>query len=128
MKKALIIVDVQNNYFSGGCCELYHPVETAENIQKVLERFRKDQNPIIFIQHRFQVENGSKDKEWYDQIHDIVKPKENEVVLQKVVPNSFHDTGLEELLQSLHITDLVIVGMMSHMCIDTTVRAPFLVL
>ena len=52
-------------------------------------------------------------------------PLPNETIIQKHLPNSFWDTHLNEYLASKEIKQLVICGMMSHMCIDTTVRAAF---
>ena len=52
-----------------------------------------------------------------------MKPKENEKIIVKHFPNSFRETELLEYLKSKKITDLVICGMMTHMCIDATTRA-----
>lgn len=54
-----------------------------------------------------------------------VKPLPGERVIKKHFPNSFRETDLAEYLRSHDIKELVICGMMSHMCIDTTVRAAF---
>ena len=59
------------------------------------------------------------------EIHENVKPLENEIVIQKNFPNSFLETNLEVELEKLSVTELVICGMMSHMCIDSTTRAAF---
>ncbi len=59
------------------------------------------------------------------QIHDCVAPLAGETVVRKHFPNSFRDTALLDELRSRGITRLVIAGMMTHMCVDTTVRAAF---
>lgn len=51
MKQALIIVDVQQEYFSGGKLELYEPEKALEQIQKVLRLFREKEWPVFFIRH-----------------------------------------------------------------------------
>lgn len=57
------------------------------------------------------------------EIHESVKPILGEPVVRKAYPSSFRETNLKEVLDELKIEELVIVGMMSHMCVDTTVRA-----
>jgi nicotinamidase-related amidase len=59
------------------------------------------------------------------KINKHVEPKENEKVIVKHYPNSFRETGLLDFLKGKEISELVICGMMTHMCIDTTVRAAF---
>lgn len=51
MKKALLIIDVQNGYFPNGNCELFKAQEALHTIKKLLEDFRKRNLPVIFIQH-----------------------------------------------------------------------------
>ncbi len=124
--RALIVIDVQNDYFAGGACELDHPVETAEVIGKLIRGFRERKQPVIYIQHVADKTSGAMAEGSFGvQIHESVAPMEGEPVLIKHVPNSFHETGLKELLQEKGIKELVICGMMSHMCVDTTTRAGF---
>jgi nicotinamidase-related amidase len=127
MSTALLIVDVQNDYFPGGKMELVESKEASERIQKVLERFRNKNRTIIHIQHiatkksaTFFIE-GTEGSEIYKN----VKPIAEEVVLQKHYPNSFRDTTLDQYCKIKGIYSLVIVGMMTHMCIDTTTRAAY---
>lgn len=125
-KKALILIDIQNEYFENGVLELVNPIPASKNAGKLLERFREQNFPVVHIQHispagaPFFIQ-GTKGAE----IHENVKPKEGEKVFAKQFPNSFRDTGLLEYLRSNNITELVIVGMMTHMCIDATTRAAF---
>ncbi|WP_242689115.1 cysteine hydrolase family protein [Pedobacter sp. SYSU D00535] len=125
-KKALILIDIQNEYFEKGALELVNPVPASENARKVLERFREQNLPIVHIQHimpagaPFFIEGTNA-----VEIHDNVKPKDGEKLFVKQFPNSFRDTGLLEHLKSNDITDLVILGMMTHMCVDATTRAAF---
>ena len=57
------------------------------------------------------------------EIHENVKPVDGEKVITKYYPNSFRDTDLLDYLKSKSVTELVVVGMMTHMCVDATVRA-----
>ncbi|CAD0002326.1 cysteine hydrolase family protein [Flavobacterium salmonis] len=126
MKKALIIIDVQKEYFENGALELVNPIPASENAKRVLEHFRKENDTIVHVQHisaegiPFFV-SGTQGVE----IHENVKPLEGEKIITKQFPNSFRGTDLLEYLQSNEITHLVITGMMTHMCIDAGTRAAF---
>ena len=125
MKKAIILVDVQNDYFTGGKCELYDIEKTAGVVGSLLEDGRKNDEEVIYIQHVNKNPNASFFGEGTKgcEINASVKPMPNEKIFIKHRPNSFYETGLDEYLRSKEITELTICGMMSHMCIDTTVRA-----
>lgn len=127
MKPALIIVDIQNDYFEEGKKVLEGSLEAARQAKRLLETFRSQNLPVIFIQHiairagaTFLLPNTSG-----IEIHDLVKPLAGETIYQKHFPNSFRKTPLFEHLQHLHITELIIAGMMTHMCVDATTRAAF---
>lgn len=125
MKRALLIIDVQNDYFPGGKSELHNPLKALGNIQKVLETFREKKLPVIHVQH-INIREGATfflpNTEGV-QIHSKLTPIESEHIIIKHAPNSFLRTNLADIIKSNDITDLVICGMMSHMCIDTTTRA-----
>ena len=114
MKEALILIDIQNVYFTPGPLLLYKPAEAARNAAKILRKFRDEGKPVIHIRHNFKMLSG---------IHNTVKPLEGEKIILKEQPSSFLGTDLREYLEELGITSLVVCGMMSHMCVDTTVRA-----
>jgi nicotinamidase-related amidase len=127
MKPALVLVDIQRDYFPKGRMEVVGAVEASLVARKLLDRFRKNKLLIIHIQHistragaTFFVPNTEG-----INIHESVAPLPNETVIKKNFPNSFRDTQLHEYLVSKGIKELVICGMMSHMCIDATVRAAF---
>lgn len=125
VNKALIIIDIQNDYFENGRMPLVGPVEASLNARKILDQFRAEGLPIVHIQHIAARPNStflqpiSKGSE----IHENVKPLETEKVVVKHFPNGFRETDLLDYLKSKNITDLVICGMMTHMCVDATVRA-----
>jgi nicotinamidase-related amidase len=124
MSKALIIIDIQNDYFENGAMELVGALEASEKAKLVLTKFRDDNLPIIHIQHlasasgTFFLPNSSG-----QEIHKNVTPLSGEKLIVKNYPNSFRETELLDYLQSISSTELVFVGMMTHMCIDATVRA-----
>jgi nicotinamidase-related amidase len=127
MSKALIIIDIQNDYFQGGNCELVNPMEASLKAKELLEYFRKNNMPVFHVQHI----NLRKGATYFlpntkgVQIHENVKPLENEIIIEKNFPNSFLETNLESELEKQNIKELVICGMMSHMCVDSTTRAAF---
>jgi len=126
MKKdtALIIIDVQNDYFEGGKSQLFKPNEALANIEKVLAEFRKQRFTVIHVQHINEPDSTFFLPDTYGaQIHKHLTPLDNEYCLIKHMPSSFLGTNLEHVLKDSKITEVVICGMMSHMCIDTTVRA-----
>lgn len=124
MKKALLIIDVQNDYFTNGNCELCQPETALDTIKKLLEKFREQALPVFYIQHVSTMQAGffvpNTDGV---QIHPDIKPQKTDTVIVKHYPNSFYETSLQKELVKQEITDLVVCGMMTHMCIDTTVRA-----
>lgn len=126
MSTALIMVDIQNDYFPNGNMELVNPGKAAANAAKVLEWFRQHHKDNIFhIQHIASDPSLGfflPDTEGAN-INEAVLPLENERVITKHFPNSFLETDLESKLKEKGITNVVVAGMMTHMCIDATVRA-----
>lgn len=125
MKNALIIIDIQNDYFDMGAMALVNSENACENAKLILEQFRAVNLPVIHIQHiasrpdaTFFLTNTKG-----AEIHKTVYPIENEKIISKHYPNSFRETTLLEYLKGEQITDLVICGMMTHMCVDATTRA-----
>jgi nicotinamidase-related amidase len=127
MKTALLIVDVQNDYFPGGRNELVGSIGASLRIKTILEEFRRKSIEIIYIQHISKNPTASfflPNTEGV-AIHKNIYPKKEDRIFIKYYPNSFRDTGLDEYCKNKSIDTLVIAGMMSHMCVDTTVRAGF---
>ena len=125
MTIALLLIDIQNDYFPGGAMENVGSSLAAFHASKLLASFRQKSLPIVHIQHiatrpgaTFFLPNtvGA-------EIHGSVRPNPNEPVFEKHFPNSFRETPLLEHLRAVGISRLLIVGMMTHMCIDTTTRA-----
>jgi nicotinamidase-related amidase len=122
---ALLIIDIQNDYFPGGAMEVVGASDAAAHAARLLAAFREKSLPVVHIQHLskragatfFLPHTPGAD------IHASVQPLAAEPVFQKHSPSSFRDTPLLEHLRKEGITQLAIVGMMTHMCIDTTTRA-----
>jgi nicotinamidase-related amidase len=127
MKTALILVDIQNDYFPGGKGELEGSLEASQQAGRLLDHFRRQGLPPVFIQHvanRPGAVTFLPDTDGV-KIHENIRPLPGETIFQKHYPNSFRDTPLLEHLRGLGTERLVICGMMTHMCVDSTVRAAF---
>lgn len=124
---ALLLVDIQRDYFPGGRMALPDADNAGRRAAEVLARCRTASVPALHIRHE-SIRPGSTfflpGTEGAD-IHPLVAPLPGEAVLTKHFPNSFRDTKLLPRLRDIGATDLIVVGMMTHMCIDTTVRAAF---
>src|SRR5665213_974642 len=125
MKRALIVVDIQNDYFPGGAHPLNGPAEAAERARVLLDAFRAAGEAIVHLQHVWDepdapfMRPGTAGVE----IHASVAPADGEPVLQKAHPNGFRETELEATLRARDIDAIVVCGMMTSMCVDATVRA-----
>lgn len=125
MTQALLLIDIQNDYFAGGAMELSGSEAAGEQAGRLLGAFRKAGRPVIHIQH-ISTRPGATfflPDTVGVKIHQCVEPHAGETVFQKNHPNSFRDTPLLEHLQQRGISSLVIAGMMTQMCIDTSTRA-----
>ena len=127
MTHALLLIDIQNDYFPGGLYPLSEPQAAADKAAQVLAAYRAQGKPVIHIQH-IATRPGATfflPDSLGAEIHASVAPLPGEAVLTKAYPNSFRDTGLQALLTQLSVTHLTVAGMMTHRCVDTTVRSAF---
>jgi nicotinamidase-related amidase len=125
MTTALLIVDIQNDYFPGGKMELVGSPQAAGQARKLPELFRSMDLPRIFIQHIATRPGASfflPGTPGVD-LHASIQPQAGETIIEKHFPNSFRETSLLAHLQQTGIRRLLICGMMTHMCIDATTRA-----
>lgn len=127
MTTALVIVDIQNDYFPNGAMALTGIDAAAANAARLLAYFRSEGGPLYHVQHLSNRPGatfflpGTPGAE----IHACVRPQEGEALVQKHFPNAFRETTLLPALQKDGVRHLVICGAMSHMCIDATTRAAF---
>lgn len=125
MKEALLLIDIQDDYFPDGRMELTDMEDAAKKASDLLKAFRNAGKPVFFIKHlstRPEAAFFIPGTPGAD-IHSSVQPLPEETVIEKNFPNSFFLTELLPRLKEADVTNLVICGAMSHMCIDTTVRA-----
>ena len=125
MTTALLIVDIQNDYFPGGAMENVGATDAAKQAALLLDAFRRKSLPIIHIQH-ISTRPGAtffRPDTPGVEIHESVRPRAGEPLFRKHFPSAFRETALLEHLRKEKISGLAIAGMMTHMCIDTTTRA-----
>jgi nicotinamidase-related amidase len=121
---ALLIIDIQNDYFPGGAMELEGADVAGAKAASAITKFRKEGQPVIHVRH-LSVRPGSTfflPGTRGAEIHAAVAPRGAESVVEKNFPNSFRGTNLEPTLKGLSVKNLVVAGMMTHMCVDATVR------
>jgi len=127
MSNSLILIDIQKDYFPGGNMEVVNSEAATINANALLETYRKNNAHIVHVQHLSIRKGatfflpGTKGVE----IHESVSPLTDEKIITKNFPNSFRDTDLEDYLHSHGVKEITFCGMMSHMCVDATVRAAF---
>lgn len=123
-KKALLIIDVQVGMFDEDN-PVYQGQQLLHNIKKLISDARVMNIPIFFIQHTEgageQLEYGT--NAW--EIHSDLSPLAHDTVIQKTTPDSFFNTQLEKELNKRSINHLVLTGIQSDLCVDTTTRRAF---
>jgi len=125
---ALLLIDLQNDYYptyDGSKWPLSDTEAASENAAILLAKFREKNMPVVHVRHEFSSDDAPFFLPHSDgaKIHPSVAPIEGESVVLKHQINSFRDTDLQKILENLKIEKLIIVGAMSHMCIDAVTRA-----
>lgn len=127
MRDALVIIDIQNDYFAGGRMELEGAGAAGRAAALLLERWRAAGQPVFHVRHE-SIRPGST---FFlpgtpgADIHQCVAPQSGEPVVLKHFPSAFRETGLLDMLRAQEAQRLTFCGMMTHMCVDTSVRAAF---
>jgi nicotinamidase-related amidase len=122
VKSALLVIDVQNDYFSDKI-RVTHPRGSMENILAAMDGAAKAGLPVITVQHSNPPEAGAFAKGsagW--QLHPEIARRKQDLLIEKTLPGSFTGTQLESWLRERGIDTLVITGYMPQMCCDTTSR------
>lgn len=126
MKKALLVIDVQNEYFTGKL-PVTHPTGSLENIVKAMNAAVQHSIPVVVIQHTAAAldqplfRKGS--NEW--DLHPVVAKCSRNLLIEKNFPGSFTETNLEPWLNENGVDTVVISGYMTQLCCDTTARQAF---
>ena len=121
--RAIIVIDLQNEYWPGGNLPLDGIDAAAANAARVIAHGREKGDLIVNIRHEMPGAPVFVPGSDGVQINAVVAPAEGEPVITKNFPNAFRETGLKALLDEKNIEEVVVVGAMSQMCVDATVRA-----
>jgi nicotinamidase-related amidase len=124
-RRALVLIDIQNDYFPGGKWTLSGIESAADNAARLLGAARANGDFVIHVRHEFPTPDAPFFVPGSDgaKIHAKVRNLEGEPVVLKKHVNSFRETDLKTLLEGHGIDQVVICGAMSHMCVDAGVRA-----
>ena len=123
MKRALVVIDVQNEYFSG-LLPITHPQGHLQNILRAMDAASACDVPTVVVQHA----SAQPDKPFFRpgspqwQLHPEVESRRRDLLIEKNLPGSFTGTSLEDWLRARGIDTVTIAGYMTHMCCDTTAR------
>jgi nicotinamidase-related amidase len=120
-----LVIDLQNDYFAGGKLPLSNVEAARDNAVRTIAAARAAGYPVVHVRHEFPGSEapffvaGSEGA----QIEQAVRPVDGETVVLKHYPNAFRETDLRQVLDAHAPDELVLLGAMSHMCIDATARA-----
>jgi nicotinamidase-related amidase len=125
MARALVVVDIQNDYFPGGANPLHEPEAAAAQARMLLDAFRSSGEPVVHVRHVWDAPDALYLRPGTPggEINEAVEPNAGETVVEKAFPNAFHETSLDRALRDASVDQLVVCGMMTSMCVDATVRA-----
>jgi nicotinamidase-related amidase len=125
MTTALVVIDVQNEYVTGGLPIVHPPVaDSLAHITAAIDAANAAGLPVILVRHEETDTDSTifvRDSAGW-QIHDSVASRPYDVIVDKAVPGSFTNTNLEALLRDRSVDAITVVGYMTHMCVDTTTR------
>jgi nicotinamidase-related amidase len=126
MKQALLVIDVQNEYFTGRLPVTY-PAGSFENILKAMDWAHTSRVPVAMIQHANLAPESPAFRKGTPgfELHDEIKRRHYDILIEKTLPGSFTGTGLEKWLEDQQIDTVTIAGYMTQMCCDTTARQAF---
>ncbi|WP_404305001.1 cysteine hydrolase family protein [Neorhodopirellula lusitana] len=126
MSRALLVIDVQREYFDGAL-PITHPAGHLERILQVMDEAAKASVPTAVVRHHqadpespiFRLNSDM----W--QLHKEVEERPRDLLIDKQLPGTFTGTDLGEWLTLIGADTVCIAGYMTHMCCDTTARQAF---
>ena len=124
MKRALLVIDVQNEYFPGGALPITHPPDSLRRITDAMDGAAENGVPIVVIQHGSdnpEAKSFAKGSRGW-RLKGEVEVRKRAVVIEKTLPGAFTGTQLEPWLKENGVDTLVICGYMTQLCCDTTAR------
>lgn len=120
MSTALLVIDAQVNMFKPQ--PVYESGRVMDNLLSLLDRARAAAVPVVFVQNNGGPgEPDERETEGW-LIHPSLSPERSVAIIEKWTPDSFHQTTLAGVLAANGITHVIIAGMQTEYCIDTTTR------
>ena len=123
-RAALVLIDIQNTYREG-VMRLSGVEPAVAEAAILLKRARESGVPVFHIQHNAGPGSPYDITAEIGQISQEVAPQDGEAVITKAFPSSFVGTDLEDRLKRAGVTDLILAGFMTHMCVNSTARSAF---
>jgi len=125
MTAALIVIDIQNDYFSGGSFPLWNAEAAEQNILRAIATAQKRGMPVVLVQHKANPQNGrslllNEGSDGVEIRSSIRAAAPGAPVVVKRFADSFHETTLASELRGRDIKELVLCGMMTQNCVTHT--------
>ncbi len=126
MNRALLVIDVQKEYFDGAF-PIRHPAGHLESILEVMDAAQEANIPVVVIRHHQPAPESPVFRKGSDlwQLRPEVESRPRDILIDKQFPGSFTNTSLDEFLKEKGIDTVCITGYMTQMCCDTTARQAF---
>ena len=123
--RAIVVVDLQNEYLASGKLPLVGIQGAVSNAARLIAAARSRGDLLVHVRHESPAADAPVFAAGSENVKIIaaVAPTDGETVVVKRYPNSFRDTGLKALLDEKGVEEVVVIGAMSHMCIDATTHA-----
>lgn len=121
MNTALVVIDAQTALFEDPEGPLYREGDVLANIAALIARARQAGAPVVYVQHEEADGPMAAGKPGF-AIHASIRPQSGDPVVIKRTPSAFHRTNLAEVLTDLHADRLVLCGLQTDFCVDTTAR------
>ena len=123
-RRALVVIDVQNEYVSGGLTIEYPPLrQSLPNIGKAIDEARRSGIPVVVVQNIAPAGSplfapGSHGA----ALHAVVAERRHDHLIVKSLPSAFAGTDLADWIAAHGIDRLTVLGYMTHNCVDSTIK------
>jgi isochorismate hydrolase len=135
-QSALLVLDMQA-YFLDASSHAYIPSVGAilPGILQLIDAYFTHQRPIFFTQHINTIDNAGMMSVWWKDLITLKHPLQGIIpeidqslgtLIQKSQYDAFHQTPMEEMLHEKVVTQVVLCGVMTHLCCETTARSAFM--
>lgn len=122
---ALLVIDMQVGLLEDKDFPIYQSKQLISYVNELISKARAADATIIFVRHTESSRSPLEIHQPGWQISSELTVDENDIIINKYTPDCFHQTSLADDLKERHISNLVIAGLQSEYCIDTTCRRAF---